>query len=92
MGQIPLVIMERGGVNVDTGSSADAQPSINSIRLALEEVSLQGMEDEKEFAMRTPRSSTASTIRIKSPGIPVIKDNLRGGVCPLSINCCIWCD
>ncbi len=46
-----------------------------NIRLALEAASLQWMEGEKEFFMRTHRSLTTFTTCMESPGLPVARDN-----------------
>ncbi len=65
MGPDRHVIKDRGE-NADTGSSAC---------LALETVSQQWMEGEKELSMRTSRSITPFATCMELPGLPVGRDS-----------------
>ncbi len=62
-----------------TDRTANGRIIINNIRLALETHILQLMEGEKELYMKTPRSLTTSVICMELSGLPVSKDNCRGG-------------
>ncbi len=71
--------------NAATDSSANYRLIKNSIRLALEAVSLHGMEGEKELSMTTPRSLTTFATCMELSGLPVARDNWSGGARPITM-------
>ncbi len=62
--------------NADTDSSANDRLIINSIHLALEAVSLQWIEDEKEFPMRTHRFLATVATCMELLGLPVARHSV----------------
>ncbi len=64
-----------GGVNADTGNSANFRLNINSIRLVLEATALQWIEGKKEHTMTAPRFLTTFLAFMESLGLPVAEDN-----------------
>ncbi len=63
------------GANADTDNSVNGYRVINRTLLTLEAASLQWMEGEKEFSMKTSRSLTTFATCMELPGLPVARDN-----------------
>ncbi len=78
-------VIKGGGANAVTDSPAYDHLTINSVQLALEAASLQWMEGEKEFSMRTPKSLPTFATCMELPRLPVARDNLSGGSHPIAM-------